>query len=320
MKSVHTRRISFFLSLAIFVAIVFAAFQNKDAVREMILKADFFWLIAGVICYACNYFFRSYRLWLYTNKTGVLIPAYLKITGIHGFNSYFLPMRSGDLTLPFLLRLHAEIPLAVGGRILVRARVLDITSLGYLIFLAILLTPSEMPAVWRLLLISAGIAFVLIPYVAFYIIRHDTVSLNSWLCRVIGEGKPEYPVLRETLVSLVIWFWIGCTIYCVIRSLDIPLSFYDVWLLVAIQLPLQMFPIQGLANSGNHEVGWVLALGLFGIAASDGLPIALASHAVFISYAILLGAVALVLPSRESGRADPKRDSPNVLSSDKVIP
>jgi uncharacterized membrane protein YbhN (UPF0104 family) len=284
----------------------------------MIMKTDFFWLIAGAICYGCNYFFRSYRLWIYTNKTGSLIPIYLKITGIHGFNSYFLPMRSGDLTLPFLLRLHAEIPLALGGRILVRARVLDISSLGYLLFLATLLTTSEMPAAWRSLMMVGGIAFVIIPYVALYIIRHDAVNTNSWLRRIIGEGKPEYPALLETLVSLGIWFWIGCTIYCVIRSLAVPLSFYDVWLLVAIQLPLQMFPVQGLANSGNHEAGWVLALGLFGISATDGLPIALASHAVFISYAILLGAVALALPSGKSGTANLKRDSSAGLSAGRV--
>jgi len=300
MKPIRARIISLLLSLIIFVAIVIAAVQNKDAVTKVIIKADMFWLGACVLCYSCNYFFRSYRLWFYTNKTGFLFPAYLKITGIHGFNSYFLPMRSGDFTLPFLLRLHAEIPLPLGSRILVRARALDIVSLGYLLFFATLLTQSQLPASWRLLMMIFGLSFVLVPYGLFYIIRKKTNSAKSWLRLIAGEGKASYPALWETLIGLTIWFWTGCTIYCVIRSLDIPLSFYDVWLLVAIQLPLQLLPVQGLANSGNHEAGWVVALGLFGISSTESLPLALASHVIFIFYAILLGVFALILPSRES--------------------
>jgi len=301
MKRIQARLVSLVLSLIIFVAIVVAAIQNKDAVREVIFKADLFWLGTGVVCYSCNYFFRSYRLWFYTNKKGLLFPAYLKITGIHGFNSYFLPMRSGDLTLPFLMRLHAEIPLTLGSRILIRARTLDIVSLGYLLFFATLLTSSDLPFSWRLLTMGLGLSFVLVPYGVFYVIRKKTDSIKSWLRFIAGEGKTSYPALWETLTGLTIWFWTGCTIYCVIRSLDIPLSFYDVWLLVAIQLPLQLLPVQGLANSGNHEAGWVVALGLFGIPPTESLPIALASHVIFIFYAILLGVFALILPSRESG-------------------
>jgi len=304
MNPVRAKMVSMTLSAIIFVVIVAAAIIKRDTVIQAIGKADTFWLIAGAICYGFNYFFRSYRLWLYAHKAGLLFPVYLKITGIHGFNSYFLPMRSGDLTLPFLLRLHAKIPLALGGRILVRARVLDINSLGYLLFLATLLSSTTMPVAWRLIMLFVAVAFILLPYVTLYFIRHDAFILKSWLHKMVGGGKPAYPAFTETVVSLTIWFWIGCTIYCVIRSLNIPLSFYDVWLLVAIQLPLQIIPIQGLANSGNHEAGWVLALGLFGVPPSVGLSLALASHAVFILYAILLGVLAIILPSKISGMSE----------------
>jgi len=292
--------VSLTLSVIIFVVIVVAAVHNRDSVREVIQKADPFWLGTGALCFTLNYLFRAYRLWLYTNKSGLLFPAYLKITSIHGFNTYFLPMRSGDLTLPFLLRLHAEVPLTLGSRILVRARMLDISSLGYLLCCASLMTSSGISVSWRMLMLGLGLGFVLIPYLAIYMFRRGPNRMKLWLDKLVGTGKPSYPALVETLISLVIWFWIGCTFYCVIRSLSIPLAFYDVWLLIAIQLPLQMLPVQGLANSGNHEAGWVLALSLFGVPASDGLPIALASHVAFILYAILLGAAAILLPSVKS--------------------
>ena len=99
------------------------------------------------------------------------------------------------------------------------------------------------------------------------------------------------------IVSLVVWFWTGCTTFCVIKSLSIPLDFMDVWFLAAIQLPLQLFPLQGLANAGNHEAGWLAALSLLGINPAEGLPLSMASHVIFICYVAVLGSIALMLPS-----------------------
>jgi hypothetical protein len=62
-----------------------------------------------------------------------------------------------------------------------------------------------------------------------------------------------------------------------------------------MQLPLQLLPVQGLANSGNHEGGWVAALVLMGFNAQEALKFALASHGVLIGYVALLGLVAVFM-------------------------
>ncbi len=303
MNRIRAKSVSLVLSGVLSIGIVIAAIYYRKDIGEVIRQTDFFWVAAGALCYGCNYFCRSWRLWMYTERLGALFPSYLRITGLHGFNSYFLPMRSGDLTLPFLLRLYADVPLTLGSRVLLRARMLDVSSLGYLLIFATLFTPSAISSSWRGLLLCAGMGFVAFPYVAVNMVRRGAGMTKARLRRIVGGMQPSYPDFRETVISLTIWFWIGCTIFCVIRSLDIPLSFYDVWFLVAIQLPLQILPVQGLANSGNHEVGWVFALSLLGVPPSQGLPMALASHVVFVLYAVLLGGMVLLLPSAKNAAA-----------------
>ena len=60
------------------------------------------------------------------------------------------------------------------------------------------------------------------------------------------------------------------------------------------QLPLQLIPIQGFANSGNHEGGWIAGLALLGIPTSEAVDFSLTSHALLIIYVLALGIVALI--------------------------
>jgi len=295
----HTKFVSIVLSGTIFILIVIVALYNKESVKEVISKTDPLWVLGGALCYCCNYFFRSYRLWHYTLKSGALFPTYLKITSIHGVNSYFLPMRSGDLTLPLLLRLHAGIPWSKGSRILVRARMLDIFSLGFLLFLANVFTEATIDFLLRVIFVTIGLGLIVFPYFAVFVTRSEKFQKIKLVRRIFGEGRATYPGSAETLISLLIWFWTGSTLFCVIRSLDIPLSFLDVWFLAAIQLPLQLLPVQGVANTGNHEAGWLAGLSMLGIHVDLALPLALSSHVILICYVLLLGIISLLLPSTQ---------------------
>ena len=57
----------------------------------------------------------------------------------------------------------------------------------------------------------------------------------------------------------------GRMFYCIVKAINLPIGLGDIWLIITIQLPLQMIPVQGIANTGNHEGGWIAALVLIGI-------------------------------------------------------
>lgn len=65
-------------------------------------------------------------------------------------------MRSGDLTLPALLKLYHSIPFAKGSHILLRARLMDIWGLGILLSIAAIFSAPQLSLQWRLLFLAIG--------------------------------------------------------------------------------------------------------------------------------------------------------------------
>ena len=289
------------LSLLIFLVIIAVAVKYRTELSQTLRQTDGQWLIVGIVCYFINYLCRAYRIRSYSHNQLRLFPDTLRLTCLHGFASYFLPMRSGDLTLPALLKLYHGMPLILGSRILLRARLLDILSLGLLLTGATLFSAPQLTLTLRLLFLITGLAFIGLPYLLVALVKWKKEWLFGKLHQLeSGEGKDiSYPSATELLQSLAIWFWTGCSTFCVIRSLDIPLAFLDVWFFAAIQLPLQLLPVQGLANSGNHEAGWLAALNLLGITPTNAMAVTLASHVILIAYVILLGGVAALLSGNQ---------------------
>jgi uncharacterized membrane protein YbhN (UPF0104 family) len=114
--------------------------------------------------------------------------------------------------------------------------------------------------------------------------------------------------LREVIQSLGVWMGIGGCLFCAARAVGLSLGLGDAIFLISVQFPLQLIPIQGFANAGNHEGGWIAALAILGIPASSGLVIALTSHALVFVYVVSLGMVSLFIRSRLTVIGDTTRN------------
>ena len=101
--------------------------------------------------------------------------------------------------------------------------------------------------------------------------------------------------LREIGLTCGIWLSIALTIWCIAVAMRLYISIEDIILLIALQLIMQLLPVQGFANSGNHESGWVAALVLTGRPMDIALKFAFTSHAILLLYVLLLGLIALIL-------------------------
>ena len=69
-----------------------------------------------------------------------------------------------------------------------------------------------------------------------------------------------------------------------IKSIGLNLTIAEVTFISVIQFPLQLLPLQGFANSGNHEGGWVASLVFMGFETQQAMNYALISHGVIILY------------------------------------
>ncbi len=99
----------------------------------------------------------------------------------------------------------------------------------------------------------------------------------------------------EILLSVTIWIASATMLWSIAAAMHLSLSVDELLFLVAIQLVMQLFPIQGFANSGNHESGWIAAMMMIGYPADISLQFALASHAIVLVFVLFLGFMALIL-------------------------
>ena len=284
------------ISIFLFIIILIVGFQYSDDVCKLLGSTQLNWLLIGIFFYFCNYLTRAYRLQFLVSRHRLPFPLGLKTASLHGCYSYFLPFRSGDVSLPFLLKRYIYLPLASGGGILVRARLLDMVSLGILLAFSSLLSYQKLDIKIFFAFLVASILLIGVPFLIELIIRKGRWPQVKWVKTFSGSIKHNPMGLKEIALSLLVWFWIGCTLFSVTKSLDIPIEFMDIWFLVAIQLPLQLLPIQGVANAGNHEAGWVTGFTLLGISYEQGIGFAVASHVIIIVYVLVLGLAGFLIP------------------------
>lgn len=284
-----------------FLSIVLVlVYQQKNELYEILKAIDSNWFLAGLMFYFFNYLTRAWRLQLLAEGGQIPFIVALKTSSLHGYYSYFLPFRSGDISLPLLLKQFTSLPLTIGSSILLRARLLDMFSLGILLLCSIILTIDKLaPKVIFLFCLITAILLGAPIFIRQIILKSRRIK-KVWF-KLFAKDVVQHPMsLRDSSLSMLIWFWTGCTLFSATQAISIPIDFLDIWFLVAIQLPLQLLPIQGIANSGNHEIGWVTGLVLLGNTAEEGLKFALASHSILILYVITLGAIGFLLPKKRS--------------------
>mgnify|MGYP003564577472 CR=1 FL=1 len=253
------------------------------------------WVIAGLICILFNYCFRALRLNVLTNRKLKVWPQGLYCTSTHGFVTYMLPLRSGDLSLPLLLKSIANMNLKEGATVLYKARLLELSTLGIWLVAAALVSFPKLPPAVIITLILSGILMVLTPFLIQRLFDRSFLPFEKLQRVVKNLTKANKMNFREIMLTWGIWLSIALSIWCITAAMQLHLSIVDIVLLIALQLVMQFIPVQGFANSGNHESGWVAALVLVGHPLDIAVKFALTSHAILLLYVLLLGLIALIL-------------------------
>jgi uncharacterized membrane protein YbhN (UPF0104 family) len=301
-KLISIIKISASFCLLLFIVILYL--YNREQIQSTLKNINSSWFFAGLLCYLFNYTARAHRITKLCPQSLNIFPEALKISSLHGFLSYILPMRAGDFSLPFLLSSIANVPLTQGNKIFIKTRLADFFGLGVLLTVSSIVPNSIQNNYLRVIFFCFGLIMFLFPFLGMHILNLRGVK-NLWIFRkIFGIGHFKHISLAEGMITINVWFWTGCTSFCVIKAIGLQLSPFDAWFLAAVQLPLQLLPIQGVANSGTHEAGWVMGLTLLGIPSDHTLTSAIATHVLLLAYISALGAFSLLLPNRKISRHD----------------
>jgi hypothetical protein len=276
------------------LAVIGVALFYRDNLIDAVQRIKPVWVWAGFGFYLLNYGFRALRITSLTKGKLPVWPQAAHCAALHGFTTYMLPLRSGELTLPLILKSSSGMEIKTGLVVLLQARLLDVITIGGWLLVAVVFWSEVLRAPLSGLLGVMGTLMLLSPLIL--------KGLSSWAASF--EGLPRrfgvsvlsigMPGLEGIAWSICIWGALAGCFFCITRAIGISVGFGTIWLLIAIQLPLQLIPFQGLANAGNHEGGWVATLMLVGIAAEPALDAALLSHAVLMLYVLGIGTLALI--------------------------
>ena len=288
------------ISGMLFAAVLGLVWYYRKELLVALYSVDIGWSIAGFCCIIINYFFRALRLRVLTEKKLNIWPQGIYCTSMHGFLNYMLPLRSGDLSLPFLLKSTAKIDLTAGATVLYKARILEVFTLGVWIVLAAMVSFSTLPGSILVTMFFMGWVMMVAPF----LLRQTLKRLRLPFDRVrrltqhlSGNSRMN---AQEIVLTFGVWASIASCIGCIAKAMQLPISFADIVFLIALQLVMQLMPVQGIANSGNHESGWVAALMLMDYPGDLALKFALTSHAIILAYVILIGLIAFMLRIKTS--------------------
>ena len=285
----------YFFSGLLALGVFGLAFYFRKDVVVALYGIQISWTIAGFLCIVSNYCFRAMRLNVLTGNKLPVWPQGVYCTSVHGFASYMLPLRSGDLSLPFLLKSIANMDLKDGATVLYKARLLEVFTLGIWVVAASLLPSLKLPASIKITMAVAGILMILSPFLLNKLFSFSLLPFEKFQRAATILAQTSKMNLLEIMLTFGIWTSIALGTWCIAAAIQLPIAILDVVFLIALQLVMQLLPIQGFANSGNHESGWVGALVLMGVPADMALKFALTSHAVVLVYVLIIGMIALIL-------------------------
>ena len=120
-----------FTSSLLALLMIFFFIYNYQSLVRIFSQVNVGWLFTGFMAYVMNYGFRGSRLRIMIGTKKIQYHDALSYVITHGVLSYLLPLRSGDASLPVILKTYKVTNLKRGFAILLKTRVLDISMLGF---------------------------------------------------------------------------------------------------------------------------------------------------------------------------------------------
>jgi glycosyltransferase 2 family protein len=302
------------MSIGITVAaVVWLAFTvNWSAAGATLLRAERSWLFAAFLVFVFNYLLRSLRFRILSAPARIPLPKLMSVTCLYGMYNYLLPARLGEMSFIVLARTRLDVSIPRGAGVLLAARFFDFASVALFLPLVLLLMWDKLDS-W---IVAPSIAYVLTfifltaVFYAYFRIRggkpeqnaEDRPGLIGLPYRLLHSFMQNLTEVIHTahhwrvmFLSMAIWLCVYANFYLIIRGLGFSPSLPLVVVLSIIMVPLTLLPLQGFANLGTHELGWVAGLALFGFSRDSALEIAVGSHFVLLVFVLLLGLIGLGL-------------------------
>jgi uncharacterized protein (TIRG00374 family) len=259
-------------------------------VFSILRTISLFWILLSCGAILLSFVLRTWRWSVLLRSAGYATPRGIlfKCIMFSWFLNYLLPARVGDIARGVALKTTEGKPLGMTLSTIVLERAFDLVTLALLLVLPMTLF-YRAQFLW-LIVLSLGIAVALL--VALIIVYKFERSLVKLLERRFQTIGGSVALLREGLVeirgntaalllcfalSIPIWLFEIASIFFASKAIHFNLPFLFATVSGIAAFIAQALPVTP-AGIGVHEASITGILGLFGIATSTGISIALVDH------------------------------------------
>ncbi|OKH25337.1 lysylphosphatidylglycerol synthase transmembrane domain-containing protein [Chroogloeocystis siderophila] len=249
-----------------------------------------------------------------------------EITCIYQFLNHILPVRSGELSLPILLKRYSNYPYISSVASLLLTRIHDALALGTIVCLGIgfAVAQKRIASYWVTLLVLVLLAIALLVGLLTVLIQQNQQIAQAWrgitqsrkigslflkLKTLIKNFYDELIIYRQISLhlklfsySILLWLTIFILFWVVLQSLGFSMSLSEVILGSSLANLTQLLPVSTLGNIGTLEAGWVFGFTLLGYDSYHTLTAGIVMHIIVILIAGIYGVFSWVGLSVKSAR------------------
>lgn len=323
------------LGLAISAALIGALVWLADPteVAATMAQAQFEWIGVGVVAFLGTNAMRWWRLWALLPQERRPWLATLGVVAGHSSLNNLLPMRTGELVFPLLLRRATGQPIANGLLLLVTIRIVELAVLAPLYTAAlsiwaasadIALGPAE-TVLWVFAALALGVVLVL-PWGLGQGLRLGDALLGrvAWVHparveKVRAKLSQGHDVLDRlgprgvaslAVTTTLMWGTQFGVFYACMLAFGIDISFAQAMVGSGGGILSNLLPVNGLGSFGTLEAGWAAGLVATGVDASPAIASGLAMHLLVTCVAGVLAVLGAVPMWRAPFKApEARRDS-----------
>jgi uncharacterized membrane protein YbhN (UPF0104 family) len=236
-------------------------------------------------------------------------PAILRLSLLHNVANNLLPMRSGELVFPWLMRRYFGHGFLSAGASLVWIRLLD---LHFLVLIGLLILWLRSPSWWWPILALGWLVAIAGLLGIGERVPSGRTGLFWRLLRFATDAAPSGHALVARLYLWTAASWMSKLLaFALVMQHFVPVAFWRVLAGVIGAELSSVLPFHGVAGSGSYELAGVAVLVPLGVDLDQALIGAVNVHLFLLGVTLLMGALAFLLPI---GQGTSTEEDPSVAA------
>ncbi len=243
----------------------------------------------------------------------------ISISMIHNFVNLIIPLRLGELSLPFLCKRFLKINLLSGGVSLIIIRVYDVLILCFLFLSAVFLSLSQIESrINNIFIYSVILVLIATLLVLAFINRIIDLFLNSMNkfagltpnrnSEVLIKLNERIQLIKEDvnaiswqtkfialpLTTLSIWILSYMTYFLIVRYLGIEISFVKNIIASSGVILVNFLPVNGIGGFGTFEAGWSVGYMFWGMSKEVAIASGFILHILIFATGLFISVFSII--------------------------